>query len=478
MKRLLVVAGVTTAMLVPAVAASAHPLGNFTVNHYDGLTVTPKEIVDHAVVDFAEIPTAQNRGSVDANYAATTCEQVARDVDVTVDGHAVQLIVTRSAFGYRPGAAGLQTSRLDCMLSANVALSSRVVIAISDSYDADRIGWHEITAVGDGVRLLNSPVPEQSVSDELQHYPNDLLSSPLSVRSAELTVLAGAGASTMAGHLPRVHQANLVVRTVEGLSRFLSTLAGSRHLTVGVGFLAVLVSLLLGAAHAALPGHGKTVMAAYLAGKHGSRRDAIVVGATVTVTHTAGVLLLGLALSLSSSLAGERVSTLLGAVSGGLLVVVGAGLLMSALRQRRGAGEHDHHDHEHAHEHPHKHAHPHLHAHPQPAIRPKRRAALVGMGVAGGLVPSPSALVVLLGAVALGRTAFGVVLVLAYGMGMAATLTAAGLLLVTAVARWSARPRLTLVAARVGALAPATTSVLVLAVGAGLAARSLLALSI
>jgi ABC-type nickel/cobalt efflux system permease component RcnA len=98
------------------------------------------------------------------------------------------------------------------------------------------------------------------------------------------------------------------------------------------------------------------------------------------------------------------------------------------------------------------------------------------MGVAGGLVPSPSALVVLLGAVALGRVAFGVALVLGYGLGMAGTLTAAGLLLVSAADRLRTRPRLARLADRVGALAPATTSVLVVAVGAGLATRSLLAL--
>ena len=103
-----------------------------------------------------------------------------------------------------------------------------------------------------------------------------------------------------------------------------------------------------------------------------------------------------------------------------------------------------------------------------------RRLSLVGMGIAGGLVPSPSALIVLLGAVGLGRTAFGVLLVVAYGAGMAATLTAAGLVLVRVRDRWTSRPRRTL--ARLTALAPAGTAALVLCVGLGLAGRAALGL--
>src|SRR5207248_1135201 len=95
---------------------------------------------------------------------------------------------------------------------------------------------------------------------------------------------------------------------------------------------------------------------------------------------------------------------------------------------RRG-GDHDaaHHTHDHPHEHEHEDGHGQGHEH-----RPRQRLGLVGMGVAGGLVPSPSALVVLLGAIALGRTWFGVLLVVAYGLGMAATLTGAGLVLLRA----------------------------------------------
>ena len=458
MKRALFVVGVTGALAVaPATAAFAHPLGNFTVNHYDGITVHSNAVDVFAVVDYAEIPTAQRSGPVDA---AAMCTAVAAHESLSVDGHAATLSVTSSSYTLRPGAAGLHTSRLECRLHAAVTSTSRNrTLSFADKYDSARIGWHEITAVADNVHLVNSPVPPTSVSDQLLHYPNDLLSSPLDVRSATITVAPGPGESTFAKQIAKVPGAGPIARVVDRLNRFFSDLAGSRHLTLGVGLLAVLVSVLLGATHAALPGHGKTVMAAYIAGKRGSVRDAVLVGTTVTLTHTAGVLALGLALSVSSSLAGDRVEGELGIVSGLLVVAVGVSLLTSALRRRR---------HDHTREHDHGHDHDHGHTHPR-----SRRAGLVGMGVAGGLVPSPSALVVLLGAVALGRTAFGVVLVLSYGIGMAATLTAAGLLAVRLTDRWGSRVARVRAMQRLAGATPVVTAGLVVAVGLGLAARSL-----
>jgi nickel/cobalt transporter (NicO) family protein len=461
-------------VLLTAGSATAHPLGNFTVNHYDGLLLGPHLVRDLAVVDTAEIPTQQARHNVDVDndgtvspaeatsYAQAACAALARGLRLTVGGHPAAFAVDTASFGYRPGAAGLPTSRLECALSTHTDLASSAAVVFMDGYDADRIGWHEITARGEGTHLVASPVPARSITDELRHYPNDLLSSPLDVRRVVVDAEPGPGRSTLAGRAAAIPAAGPVSRMVERLNRFFSGLAGSRHLTAGVGLLAVLVSLLLGAAHAALPGHGKTVMAAYLAGKRGSVRDAVVVGATVTVTHTAGVLLLGLALTVSSSLAGEHVTGDLGVASGALVAVIGVGLLTSAVRRRHG------HLHDHHHEHEHPHAHPH---------RPRqRRLGLVGMGVAGGMVPSPSALVVLLGAVALGRTWFGVLLVLTYGLGMAATLTAAGLLLVKLSTRWAGRFAGRLAGGRLSAATPVMTASLVVVVGLGLAARSLAAI--
>jgi len=179
-----------------------------------------------------------------------------------------------------------------------------------------------------------------------------------------------------------------------------------------------------------------------------------VIGMTVTATHTAGVLALGLVLSASSLVAPERLYPWLGVASGGLLAVIGASLLRRAVRSRFHLGHHHHHH----------------HAGDEPP--PVGMRALVAMGFAGGLVPSPSALVVLLGAIALGRVRFGVVLVVAYGLGMAATLTAAGVLLVRArraLDRRVAPERERLM--RVTQALPVATSSVIVVVGVVLAAR-------
>jgi nickel/cobalt transporter (NicO) family protein len=191
------------------------------------------------------------------------------------------------------------------------------------------------------------------------------------------------------------------------------------------------------------------------------------------------VIAVGLLLTGALSVAGERVLGWLGVTSGALVVVVGAAMLRSALRNRH-HGHHDHghgnHDHDHGHgHHDHDHGHGH-HDHDHGPRHAPGRLGLAAIGVAGGLVPSPSALVVLLGAIGLGRTAFGLVLVLAYGVGMAATLTAAGFLLLRLRDRWTARtrrtPRRPLLARRLAAGIPITTAGAVLLLGAGIAGRA------
>ncbi|PSL56110.1 ABC-type nickel/cobalt efflux system permease component RcnA [Saccharothrix carnea] len=424
-------------MLLFPVHATAHPLGSFTVNHYHGITVHPDRVIVRAVVDTAEIPTLQERPAEVGDYAARECAALARATVVEVDGRGVPVEVRSSAVEFPPGDAGLPTTRLTCVVEAG---ASGATVAVRAGYRDDRVGWREMTAVGAGVALLDPPVPGVSVTGELREYPDDLLSDPLDVRSVVLRV--GAGSSSPAGGAAEVGGSSL-----PGVAaRAFTSLAGVGDLTPLVGVLAVLLSLVLGASHAALPGHGKTVIAACLAGRAGTPRDALVVGATVTLTHTAGVLALGLLISATSAVAGEAVLRWLGLVSGLLVTVIGATLLRASLHHRRPA--------------PAGHGHGHG----------VGRVGLVGLGVAGGLVPSPSALVVLLGAVALGRTWFGVLLVLGYGLGMAATLTAVGLLLVRLRDRLVAAERLR---DRFTAL-PTVTAALVSIVGAGLALRAVL----
>jgi ABC-type nickel/cobalt efflux system permease component RcnA len=511
---------------VALMLALAHPLGNFSINEYVGLTVTPHQVSAVAIVDAAEIPTLQDRPAVDADgngtvseaeraaHAGRVCASLATAIQATVDGGPLMWTVGRSTFDYAPGAGGLDVSRLHCSLVAPASISAGASLSVTNTYLSDRVGWREMTSVGDGVGL-DSPLPATSVSHELTDYPRDLLSSALNVRSATMTVTA-AGAGS-AGPVTLTSGGDPVSRWLAGLDRTFAGLVGRDRFTPAVGLVAVLLALLLGAGHAALPGHGKTVLAAYLAGRRGRRRDALAVAATVTLTHTGSVLTLGLILSAGSALAGDRILAWLGLVSGIVVLGVGARMLVTVARNRSGRGhgpDHhnhgpnhrshgpDHHSHgpdhhghggrhehresgddhgESGHDHHHGHgAHQHVHSGHSDAPDASRRTSrlgLAGIGLAGGLVPSPSALIVLLAAIGLGRTGYGILLVVAYGTGMAATLTGAGLLLL-AVQRRLARTarrssgRLRRMSARVNAVTPAATATLVLLVGAGLAIRA------
>ncbi|MER5863557.1 high frequency lysogenization protein HflD [Kitasatospora sp. NPDC002040] len=513
--------------------AAAHPLGNFSVNHYLGFTVHPDRIEVLAVTDRAEIPTLQEQARVDRNsdgtadpeeraaWAAGQCAETAARLEVLAGTAAARLDwrVRTAGYGYTDGAAGLPAGRLDCTLDAPLEpAATGTRLRVRSGVDPTRVGWNEITARGVGVRLDSSDVPEVSGSAELRHYPQELLDSPSGVTAAGFTVSPGSGtvgADAVAGPAAQGPSAWLA-----RLDRRLAELGTAHRLTLPVGLLAVLLATVLGAGHALLPGHGKAAMGAYLAGRRGRVRDAVTVGATVTFTHTAGVLVLGLLLTASSSLAGDVLLGRLGVVSGLLVAGVGAMLLRDTRRSRPVAPEPHHHPHDH--DHPHDHGHDHDdHSHPHPheaapglrsatghehavallespvhapeehthrhglfghhhhhhsgAAEPLGRRGLIGLGIAGGLVPSPSALVVLLGAVALGRTFFGVALVLAYGLGMAATLTAVGLLFVRAGERIAAAADGTLLG-RLRRAAPRTgllTALLVLTVGLGLVLRSL-----
>ncbi|WP_371791253.1 high frequency lysogenization protein HflD [Streptomyces sp. NBC_01471] len=563
------VGGVLWLLGASAPTAQAHPLGNFSINHYTGFTLHPDHLDVLAVTDTAEIPTLQAAPRVDADgdgtqspaeraaWASARCAETAGNLKVTAPQR-LHWQVASATFAYRPGQARLRTSRLECRFKVPLDLTGGpVALRVATGADRTRVGWNEITAKGQGVQLKHSSVAQMSSSDELRDYPRDLLQTPRGDFSAQITAVAGDGPSLTAGAGSGAGQDGGLTGRVEALSRHLTSLAGAQRLTVPVGLLAVLLSVVLGAGHAMLPGHGKTVMAAYLAGRRGRTRDAITVGATVTITHTAGVLVIGLCLTTFSSLAGDTVLGWLGVVSGALVALVGAGLVTDAVRRPRRTGtpghvadvpspggpqpvlvgateqpeaaitaeaphahthahghthhhglahepdqphahephhepahSHSHHDtsHSHTHDHsdghdhshavPHRHGllgRPHTHAPISADAQPFTLRGLVGLGIAGGLVPSPSALVVLLGAIALGRTAFGATLVLAYGLGMAATLTAVGLLLVklgSRAGRLTDRP----VFALVRRLAPhmaILTAFLVLIVGLGLMVRSL-----
>jgi nickel/cobalt exporter len=457
---------VISLLMAGAAGAAAHPLGNFTVSTSSGLRVAPGRLVVDYVVDMAEIPTFQTRQEIDTDHDDRVtdaeagrwrdreCPRLAAGLQATADGRRARLAVTGSALTFPEGVGGLPTLRLGCALSAPLPAAGRS-LTYADGNLQGRVGWREVTAVGDRVTLDAADVPATSPSARLTSYPQDQLTSPLSQRTATLRYHPGGPpAPTRAGAAGGV-----VGGGVDRATAALAALVGQRSGSAGFAVLALVVAVGLGAAHALAPGHGKTVMAAYLVGLRGSLRQAATIGATVTLTHTAGVLILGLVLSTTRAVASERVYPWLGLGSGLLLTGVGVGLLLRA----RPGHRHHHHGHGHGHDH---------HGHDHGAGgRPLGRRGLVALGLAGGLVPSPSAVVVLLAGIALGRAWFGVALVLAYGAGMAATLTGIGLLLAQLRNRMDRRLRVPAgsLMARLGRLLPAVTASVIVLVGLGLA---------
>ncbi len=195
----------------------------------------------------------------------------------------------------------------------------------------------------------------------------------------------------------------------------------------------LLLALGLGAAHALSPGHGKTLVAAYLVGSRGRVRHALALGLLVTFTHVFSVVILGLvALWASEKVLAERLGPYMGLAAALLVVATGTYMLVSRLRRARRSGNgeghsHDHHLHDHDHNH---HGHDHHHHHLPSEGKEVRWAELVALGVSGGLVPCPSATVVLLFAIYVGRIALGLLMILAFSLGLAATLVVLGILVV------------------------------------------------
>ena len=503
-RRAMVAAVLAVAVVLgSAVAAAAHPLGNFTINQYGGLRVQPDRVLVDYVVDMAEIPAFQARQELDADHDGTAsateaaawrdreCPGVAARLHARLDGQALRFAVTGSTLTFPPGQGGLATLRLECALAAPAgsATAGARALAYVDGNFAGRVGWREITAVGDGTTLVAADVPARGTSARLTAYPEDLLRSPLAQDRATVRFRPSGPRSEGAGPAPAADRARTsrAPLAVDRATAAFTSLAARQHLTLGFALFAVLLATVLGAVHALAPGHGKSVMAAYLVGLHGRARQAVTIGATITVTHTAGVLVLGIVLTASRAGAPERLYPWLGLASGLLLAAVGVGLLRRAVTGRHhhphGPG-HGHGDGEAANDLGHAHGHGDgvgrgTGAEPGPMgakrwqAGPLSRRALVVLGFAGGLVPSPSAVVVLLGAVALGHAWFGVLLVLAYGVGMAGTLTGVGLLLVRARRTVDRRRAATTPGwpARAGRFMPLATASLIVAVGLVVAAQ-------
>jgi nickel/cobalt transporter (NicO) family protein len=483
--------------IVSAPVALAHPLGNFTINHYSGLSVSPGHVRVTYALDMAEIPTFQQRSALDANgdgtvrpaeraaWAKAQAAGVATMLSLSIDGRRVTLRpVCGAAAVFRPGQGGLDVLRMVATFDAVVPAAG--ALSFHDRSFHGRIGWKEVTAsASGGVTLTGSTVPATSTSDELLRYPTNLLTSPLSVTDASAGYSAPAAAS----------------------SSFASLVTW--RLTPAVLIVSLLLAFAFGVLHALGPGHGKTITAAYLVGSGARVRQAVGVGVAVASMHTLSVLALGtVAVALSSSFPAERIYPWLTVLTGAVALALGAGLLVVRTRGlRRGqawhghshpwdrdatashaSGHGDHIDQEgggHVHVHDHAEGHGHdghgaqhlipalvgagvagaqgpataafgapetlVGAHDASAIpgavrpsavrvttsageslRAEERGAvsrpkLAALAVSGGILPSPTALVVLLAAFTAHRVAYGLSLIVAFSFGLASALIAIAL---------------------------------------------------
>ena len=511
---------------VPAVFA--HPLGNFTVNHYAGLQIGPRMITIDYVMDLAEIPAFQEIELLDSNgngkpdaaetegYHAVRCASLQPSLNLFLKQKAVTLSLSSSSIEFPAGVGGLPTMRLTCGFQAPIDISERAIaLAFQNNVFADRLGWQEIVVIPDGV-TVQGEYSSTSPSNRLTNYPQDLLTSPLEQRQVKVEITSiglpaegGSPAPIAGSSLPSSSRDDAFTRLIL-----------LEEITLPTLLLALAVSFFWGAMHAMTPGHGKTIVGAYLVGSRGTMRHALYLGLTTTITHTLGVFALGLlTLFAAQYIVPERLYPWMSLLSGLFVVGIGVNLFVSRFKSSgislpkmrtniaerslspvfqssltdraghshkyvlnaSGSGEHLHihdHDHPHAHrhaDHTHDHGHAgHHHNHGEGAhshMPPEEITwrSLLALGVSGGLIPCPSALIVLLGAIALNKIGFGLILVLAFSLGLAGALTAIGILFIYAGRLFERFPS----QGRVIRLLPVLSALFVSAVGAAIIWKAL-----
>jgi ABC-type nickel/cobalt efflux system permease component RcnA len=419
----------------------------------------------------------------------------------------------------------LPTLRLTCEFQAPIIISDNAVtLSFHNTAFPDRLGWKEIVVIPDGI-AVQGEVSSTSPSNRLTTYPQDLLTSPLQQREVEVQI-------TLAGP-PAQNQSPAPVGQDPSSKRddAFTRLILLEEITLPTLLLALAISFIWGAMHAMTPGHGKTIVGAYLVGSRGTIKHALYLGLTTTITHTLGVFALGLiTLFAAQYVVPERLFPWMGLLSGLFVVGIGINLFLDRFKssgitlpgikgniakrareaspqqsgvglspvfehihsQGNGAGHshkyvlnhshgdtHEHSEHLHIHDHGGAHVHRHNahghdhdhgsggHSHMPPEEITWR--SLLALGVSGGLIPCPSALVVLLGAIALNKIGFGLVLVLAFSLGLAGALTAIGILFIYAGRLFQRFPS----QGRILRLLPALSALFVSVIGAAIIWKAL-----
>ena len=434
--------------------ADAHPFGNFSLNQYARIEIEKSQIKLRAVLDIAEIPAFQESQRIDLNRDGTLSdnelnayiERITPDYTanllLSVNGaEPIKLRPAAVSVSLPAGSSGLPTLRVEWDLTGDLPDLEKVNrLRFKNENYAERIGWNEIVVSrASGIGIFDSTAFGSGATGELRAYPQESLSAPLAERSAELSFAAGDLPPNAKVLRNRDGQATTAPVQKDKFAELINV----PEITVPIVLFGLVLAFGFGAMHALSPGHGKTVVGAYLVGSRGTIKHAVFLGATVTVTHTLGVFALGLVtLFASDYILPERLMPLLNFSSGSLVLFIGLALfknrLFSVLGWNKDLSKHGYlqeaghfYNHEHFED---EHAlgdgatHTHggsTHTHLSPKDVSWR--GLLGLGIAGGLLPCPSALVLMLSAISIGRVGYGLVLTLVFSFGLAATLTGVGL---------------------------------------------------
>jgi ABC-type nickel/cobalt efflux system permease component RcnA len=436
-------------------AALAHPLGNFTINRYSRIELANEEARLLYIVDMAEIPTFRLRSEIDANgdgvidpqeqalYANQLASNLQENLQLTVNAQNIALDLDAVSLEFPPGQANLPTLRFQAHFRAALPQAAQNRLEFVDANYAGQLGWQEvIIRAAQSVELLQTSAPSVDRSNELRNYPSDLLNNPPAVHNAQVEyrlAFSGRAHNNQGARQQTDSALQSISETALALGKpadGFANLITLRQLNLTTVALALLAAFVWGAAHALSPGHGKAIVGAYLVGARGTTRHAIFLGLTTTITHTAGVFALGMVtLFASRFILPQTLYPWLGVFSG--LLVVGMGLSLSWRRLRSYLGLANKHSHvrQHQHtEHPdalyHDHGDGHYHSHVPPAETQVTWRTLLALGVSGGLLPCPSALVLMLGAITLQRVGFGLLLIVVFSLGLASVLSLIGVALV------------------------------------------------
>ncbi len=473
-------------------------MGNFSINHYALIVPSAHQVDVLYVLDLAELPSFQMlqqwdltktspRLALERRAHAQAADWV-KNLVVEQNGTRVRPVLGRTDLSIQDGAGGLPVIRINAHLTVAGKTGK---FSYRDGNFPERAGWKEVVIEPRPGAMISDATPsEKDRSQALTAYPQDptlappqditaqftsMNTEPLVTKAAPADKAIRVGTSTPAvtephAEIPAAPSVVVAARPATGATPaeanslgtvkrndFLSrTLQGSKGpLSLGLTLLCLAAAFGVGALHAIEPGHGKTMVAAYLVGSRGTYQQAIFLGGMVTFTHTISVFALGLVtLFLSQYLLPETLIRVMGVISGVSIIWIGGLLLYRRGRKLLVPAGHAHshahghghshdqghthsHDHGHSHDHSHTHDHGHSHAlththdghtHSHVPEGEVTFGSLVALGISGGLVPCPAALVLLLSCISIGRPGLGLLLLVTFSIGLALVLMAIGMM--------------------------------------------------